>query len=548
MSQVVGAQGAAPAPGGASEAVFVRQATGLVRGVKPWTAAILNFCPGHPAQVLAVGFFFAFALFPGGSYLLSLAILLPMSIAMSYAFGLLTTMIPRDGGDYMIVSRVLHPLLGVISSFCMTAANLLSNAFFGIGFVTISLGPGLIAVGLIGHDDTLVRWGTDIQGSFGWKLALGTAMMLLPVLALATGWTWTRRLLNTAFWIVSGGLLVAVAIALFTTHGHFVSSLNSLGASFGHGDAYQEVLASAKKNGVELDPSFSLSNTIPMTGLFAGFAIFSYFSTFVGGELRRASSIKTAHNMALAGVVGIVLAGLFGTIFFHTFGHDFMIGVNAAGLPGDLGAESPTYWFLTSVSVGSSFFTALLVLSYMVFFPLISYLAFMQPTRMLFAYSFDGLLPRRVSEVSSSGAPWTALAIAFVLTEATFIWALKASSFLQVLVYATLLQLAAMALVCLSAIVVPYLRPAFYRASASHKKVLGLPVVTLAGLGGLLTCVFVWVLYFHYDEFGLVNRGKFFGIFAGIVAAACLLYFGAQAVRKREGVDVRLAYAEIPPE
>ena len=62
--------------------------TGLVRGVKPWTAAILNFCPGHPAQVLTIGFFFAFALFPGGSYLLALAILLPMSIAMQYAFRL----------------------------------------------------------------------------------------------------------------------------------------------------------------------------------------------------------------------------------------------------------------------------------------------------------------------------------------------------------------------------------------------------------------------------------------------------------------------------
>lgn len=68
-----------------SSPVFVRQATGLVRGVKPWTAAIINFAPGHPAQVLAVSFFVAFALFPGGSYLLALAILLPLSIAMSYS-------------------------------------------------------------------------------------------------------------------------------------------------------------------------------------------------------------------------------------------------------------------------------------------------------------------------------------------------------------------------------------------------------------------------------------------------------------------------------
>jgi hypothetical protein len=166
---------------GAPQQLFVRQATGLVRGVKPWTAAVINFEPGHPAQVLAVSFFFAFALFPGGNYLLAIAILLPLSIGMSYAFGLLTTMIPRDGGDYMLVSRVIHPAVGVISSFCMTVANLFSNAYFGIGFVTISLGPGLIATGLIGHDHTLVNWGTTIEGSTWWKFGLGSAMMLIPL-------------------------------------------------------------------------------------------------------------------------------------------------------------------------------------------------------------------------------------------------------------------------------------------------------------------------------------------------------------------------------
>ncbi len=54
-----------------------------------------------------------------------------MTLSFSYTFGLLTQMIPRSGGDYMIVSRVLGPLLGFISSFCMTMAGLLSNAFFG---------------------------------------------------------------------------------------------------------------------------------------------------------------------------------------------------------------------------------------------------------------------------------------------------------------------------------------------------------------------------------------------------------------------------------
>ena len=96
----------------------------LVRGVTPRSSLIINFIPGHPAQSLAAGFFFVFALFPGGNYLVGLLLVIPMGLAMSYAFGLLTAMIPRSGGDYMLVSRVIHPMVGLISSFCMTLAGL----------------------------------------------------------------------------------------------------------------------------------------------------------------------------------------------------------------------------------------------------------------------------------------------------------------------------------------------------------------------------------------------------------------------------------------
>ena len=95
--------------GTASSHLFARNATGLVRGVSPRSSLIINFIPGHPAQSLAAGFFFVFALFPGGNYLLGLLMVIPMTLAMSYAFGLLTAMIPRSGGDYMLVSRVIHP-------------------------------------------------------------------------------------------------------------------------------------------------------------------------------------------------------------------------------------------------------------------------------------------------------------------------------------------------------------------------------------------------------------------------------------------------------
>jgi hypothetical protein len=300
---------------------------------------------------------------------------------------------------------------------------------------------------------------------------------------------------------------------------------------------------------VALNPAFSMSSTLGMIGIFAGFSIYSYFSTFVGGELRQASSIKTAHNMAITGVVGLAGTAIGAAIFFHAFGNNFLIAANSAGLPGALKVATPTYWFLSGITVGSSVYTALLVLTYVLFWPLISYLAFLQPQRMLFAMSFDGLLPKKVAAVSKQGSPWVALVIAYVLTEAVFLWSVKSASFIQVIVYATLFQLIAMALVGLSAVVVPYVRPQFYRASASTRKVLGVPVVTIAGAVALGTCAFIWFLYFHYrTQYGLVNPTTLFVMIGVVWALALALFFGSAAVRRRQGVDLRMAYAEIPPE
>ena len=119
--------------------LFARAATGLVRGVPPRSSLIINFIPGHPTQTMAAVLLFALAVGPGGNPYLALLLVVPMTLAFAYAFGLLTQMIPRSGGDYMLVSRVVHPAIGYVSVFCMTTAGLLSNAFFGLAVVTAGL-------------------------------------------------------------------------------------------------------------------------------------------------------------------------------------------------------------------------------------------------------------------------------------------------------------------------------------------------------------------------------------------------------------------------
>jgi basic amino acid/polyamine antiporter, APA family len=522
-----------------------------VRGVPPRSSLIINFIPGHPTQTMVAVLLFALAVGPGGNPFLAVLLVVPMSLAFAYAFGLLTQMIPRSGGDYMLVSRVIHPAIGYVSVFCMTTAGLLSNAFFGLAVVTAGIAPLCVSVGLIGDWPGLVSWGQHAASSKGWLIFFGLVMFAFAGVMQLGGWRWTLRLQNLFFWMVTASLGIVTVVTLFQSKSHFVSKFNGFVGGITHRpDEYAGTIATALKNGVAVHPSFSFSATIPIIAVFATTAIFSYWSTFVGGELRQASTIKTANNMALGGVVPLILVAICTAIFFKTFGSDFLRAANGGGLPEQVATPGTTFFYLSGISVGSTAYTLIIFILYIVFWPLITYISSLQQTRAIFAMSFDGVLPKGVTRVNRYGCPDLALLLALLLSAGTFIWAVyDQTGFFIVLAYALLVQLIAMALVGLSGVLAPILRPELYRASASQKALFGVPLVQIAGVGAILTGAFVWWAYLHYDQLGAnANLGKLFAWTIGPAVLGALFYIVMAAVKRSRGTDVTLVYREIPPE
>src|SRR5437868_9237014 len=176
---------------------------------------------------MAAVLLFALAVGPGGNPYLALLLVVPMTLAFAYAFGLLTQMIPRSGGDYMLVSRVVHPAIGYVSVFCMTTAGLLSNAFFGLAVVTAGLSPLCVSIGLIGDWPGLVSWGNHIATSKGWLLFFGLLMFAFAGVIQLWGWRWILRLQNFFFWMVTASLLLCGLMALILSKSHFISKLTA---------------------------------------------------------------------------------------------------------------------------------------------------------------------------------------------------------------------------------------------------------------------------------------------------------------------------------
>ncbi|HET8954111.1 MAG TPA: amino acid permease [Solirubrobacterales bacterium] len=533
---------------------YARKATGLVREVSPFSTFVFNMAAQPTVILLAVAVFLPLAFFPGGSIWLGFAIALGFALVVCLCYGLFTSAIPRSGGDYVLVGRVTHPLLGVISSFFWVSGVILVLAFTAQAFVTVALGPSLSAVGLVSDSSSLVNAGEDLATSEWWQFGIGSAVILFSAALLAGGWRWTTRIMN-GLWIVTMlGLGTVFLVLLFKSHDGFVNSFNGFAGSItGEPDTYDSVIANAGKEGFDVSPAFSLDNTWPAMAAIAGLSIYGWLSIYISGEVRRAKDMTQVKIMSLATAVHIGIAVLMAVVFFWKFGHDFFVAMNVLGLNGSEAypfAAPPYYTFLASIAGSSTLLAWWIFISFAVAYPLLILPNITIAVRSFFAWSLDGLLPSRFAQVSPrTHAPNYAIGLVVVLGIATLWWATKNNEgFLKFLFEAVLLQLVTMILLSIAAVLLPYRRPDVWRASATTARFLGLPLVAFAGALSVILMAGLFFIYMHYPALGIEDKGHFFRDCGIVLAAALVTFFVARAARRRQGVDIDKLAAEIPPE
>jgi APA family basic amino acid/polyamine antiporter len=537
--------GEKPVAQSAPRGTFARKATGLVREVSPFTTFVFNMATQPTAILLAVTLFFPFAFFPGGSIWLGLGMALVFALVLCLCYGLFTSAIPRSGGDYVLVSRVTHPVVGIVSSFFWVAGVILVIAFVAQAFVQVALGPSLAAVGLVSGDSSLVTAGEDIAGDRWWQFGIGTALILFSAALLAGGWRWTTRILNGLWAVMILGLATVLLFLLFKSQDGFINAFNGLA---GEPNAYDNVIANAGKEGVDTSPAFSMHNTWPTMAAIAGLSIYGWLSIYISGEVRRAKDTTQVKIMSLATIAHIGIAALLAAVFIWKFGGDFLVAMN--GSESNPFAAPPYYTFLTSIAGDSTIFAWWLFVTFAVAYPLLMLPNITIAVRSFFAWALDGLLPARFGRVSPrTHAPNYAIGLTVVFGIAALYWATSnQEGFNKFLFEAVLLQLVTMILLSLAAVLLPYRKPEIWQGSATTKRVFGVPLVALAGALSIVLMIGLFVIYMKYPELGIEDKGHFFRDCGIVLAAALVTFFVARAARRRQGVDVDKLAAEIPPE
>jgi amino acid transporter len=170
-------------------------------------------------------------------------------------------------------------------------------------------------------------------------------------------------------------------------------------------------------------------------------------------------------------------------------------------------------------------------------------------SRSMFAWSFDRIMPARLSYVDArTRSPVIAIGIVTLLAIAsTAIYAFTDwFSAISVLLGLS----STLIITAIGGILLPYRQRDMVENSPYARRIGGIPVVsivaTLALIGfGLGIAVILWDPGSGASL--SANPGKLW-LTLGIYAVALGIYFVSRALRRRQGIDLTLAYRELPPE
>ena len=543
-------QATAARPLPSAEGLFVRQSSGLIREFRAADVFIFNTLGYALGLVLAVVPTFAAGLWPEQNVLLIVTLGTILTVFNAAMYGYLAGVMPRSGGDYIYLSRVVHPGVGFTANWGFTWSQFLGLALYAAFTVNFGVAVALATLGNATGNDTLVSWSESVSGDWPtFLIGLGLLALVMAVLSLST------RVLRWIFLIgiipAFLGTFVTLGVLFTTSKEEFVSNFNSFMAERAGGQTYDGIISSATEAGFSAGDAtfFGALLAIPLGyWIYIGFT----YSAYIGGEVKQAARTQPRMMLLTLGFAYLVYMLAFWR-YYDVVGREFTNSVvyldgntdEGSGIP-----VSPVLNFFAGIMTDSTLLNVLIGLSFILWHALLLFVIGMICTRNLFAWSFDGVAPKELATVSSrTHAPWVS-AIVITVVAAILLALYVFTSFFTIVVNYIVIFSIAFWLASFAAILLPYRRPELFEQApeAVRRRVAGIPLITLLGIGNLVLFTLILVASFKTPAFSGPTGGRAIAFVVAIYVVGAILYFVSRAVRRQRGVDLDLLYKEIPPE
>lgn len=533
--------------------VFVRESTGLVKNVSFFDSIAMNMSNMSVGALLGVIGISGLApmLFGGydmsGVNLVLLSVLaFGLSIPQVIIYTIMSRRYPRTGGDYVYVSRNLGGPLGSVLSFMgytteTTAylALIVLSTVFAIGSVGLffTFDPSLLGLAVPSGPIT------DPEG-----LAMPNLQFIVGAIIFAVLIAINILKPKAGFKVVSAftifgffAILLAMGVLLYAGSTGVQSYINSAGGAFAiNGSSTYNVVSSQYPGG-----SFSWASNLFLLPLMAAF-VYPWLnaSPAVASEIKGDTARRWNVPISALLVFGFLTASV--GVMYLTAGQAF---TNAAytsptlvfGLPP--AATSFNFWTLAMGVSGNSVIAGLIGIGWIVANMSVLAYGIIVISRYLLAQSFDRFLPSRISNVSSRfGSPHIALLISLVVTVAlvgfaAFGYSSGGIGGADALFGAVLASMIYFMFVSLSAIL-----HGLRKEQGGTKWLL-----MIAGIINIPVFGYLAYEFLAYPDVWALHPLTYYFI-AGSVILGALAYAGSYYYNKKRGIDISLAYKELPPE
>jgi amino acid transporter len=528
----------------AKSAVFVRESTGLVKNVSLLDALTLNMGNMSAGAALAtIGFTMASLTSVAGVNLAYASIIaFLVSVPQIVVYSLMGSRIKRTGGDYIWVTRSFGgafggalSVMGYVLETPVYFALIVLSMVFAIGSVGVAMGnSSFLSLALPG----------DIAGSApAEQFAVGATILLVLVLANMARPRIGYKIVTVTIILGILGILVAIATLLLAGQSGVSTFIGNLGATQTNAN---NVTSSITYNSLVSSYSGSTFNWAATISILPFFAIFVYpwinAGPAVGSELKGTGTAKW--NVPLASILVLfLLTGAFATMYYVG---GFAFTNSALSNPTLVFDYSFNFWTLAMGVTSNTALQLFIGLSWILWNVGILAYGVIVVSRYLLAQAFDRFIPAKIAYVNKRGAPVIAQAIVLIITLSLVAAVSFSYGSLQALFAGVIAAMIYFVFIGLTAVV--------HGAKNETGRTRGLLTVC----GALMAIAFAYISYQFLASPAIWGTSTIIDGIAGydyayayVIAsfiAGLVLYFGCKAYYKRQGIDVTLAYKEIPPE
>jgi amino acid transporter len=455
---------------------------------------------------------------------------------------------PRSGSDYVWMARTTHPSIGFAWS-CVYVFG-----FMGCALIVIissfgyAISTSLATYALLFNVPSLYDIGTTLASPIG-AFVFGTALISIYTVICIMGAKAAKALLY-AGWIFGAIAIISMWLILGSTNPTAFAAKWDMFLS--KQVTYQGIFDLAKSSGWTLTP-FSMAATVTSLPIALLFLFGANWTNMIAGEVR---NVKRAVPAALmfSTLLGFTIWVISAQTTLAAVGENWISAIgylwdNAPAAYSSVMPYPPSQTLLIALTAYPNqllvAFELFMFVAGNIAYPFI-FLLF--PTRYFFAWSFDRVIPTKLADVNQRFRTPHYAIIGTTLLGILELAIYYFTSYTTAFAIGTFAEVACWVIISLSMVVFIRTKPDLLDQAPvfMRKKIAGLP--TISWVAVLSTIAFTYVSYLFFANpllFGIGTTGL---ELMGIVAVfGFILYYASLYYHKHKGIEVDLAFKEIPP-